>query len=87
MLCADRGHRAGAHVGQAGRVDDRDGPAGRRIEEVEQPHLGGQPGAPVVDEIADDLDAGVAERGDVAAQHVEMAVEARIRLEVHARAR
>ena len=39
----------------------------------------------VVDIVADDLDAGRVERRDVAAQHVEMAVEGRVRLEMHAR--
>ena len=39
----------------------------------------------VVDEVADDLDAREIERRHIAAQHVEMAVEIRVRLEMDAR--
>ena len=55
------------------------------IEEREHRELGRQALLPVVDEIADDLDAGDAERRDDAAQHVEMAFGGALRHEVHAR--
>ena len=49
------------------------------------PNLRRQAVQVVVDIVADDLDAGRVERRDVAAQHVEMAAEGRVRLEMHAR--
>ena len=55
------------------------------IEESEHRELGRQTQLPVVDEIADDLDAGDAERTDDAAQHVEMTFGGALRDEVHAR--
>ena len=48
--------------GQLGGVDDRQRYAGARVVEREEPELGRQPAAVVVDEVADDLDAGDAER-------------------------
>ncbi len=74
MLGAQRGHGAGAHVGDGGRIQDRLRHAGRWIEQVEDRHLGGQAELEVVDEVADDLDAGEAQRLHHAAQHVEMPV-------------
>ena len=72
---ADRGDRAGAHVGDAAGVQDRLGRADARIEQRQDAELGGQALLVVVDEVADDLDAGgVDRRADGAAQHVEMAV-------------
>ncbi len=57
-----------------------------RIEQVEQPHLRRQAAPVVVDVVADDLDAGERERRDVAAQHVEVAVDTRASGdEMHAR--
>ena len=72
MLGAQRGHRTRAHVGQHRRIEDGARRAGIGIEEGEHGELGRQPLFPVVHEIADDLDAGDAERSDDAAQHVEM---------------
>ena len=40
VLGADGGHRAGAHVGDVGGIDDRQRCAGLRVEEIEQRQLG-----------------------------------------------
>ena len=85
MLGADRRHRAGAHVGDDGGVEDGARHAGARIEQIEDAEFRRQAVQVVVDIVADDLDAGRVERRDVAAQHVEMAAEGRIRLQMHAR--
>ena len=55
---ADRGHRAGAHVGDAAGVEDRLRRAGARIEQRKHRELRREAELVVVDEIADDLDAG-----------------------------
>ncbi len=85
MLGSDRRHRAGAHLGDRGRVDEGDRHAGARIEEIEQRHLRGQAALVVVDIVADDLHAREAHRRHIAAQHVEMAAEGRVGLQMHAR--
>ena len=85
MLRADRRHRAGAHVGDDGGVEDRARHAGARIEQVQDAEFRRQAVLVVVDVVADDLDAGRIERRDVAAQHVEMAMEGRVGLEMDAR--
>ena len=75
-----RGHRAGAHVGDAGRVDHRERDArSRGSKRLSSPISDGRPALVVVDVVADDLDAGERERRDVAAQHVEVAVDRRRR--------
>ena len=75
MLGADRGHRAGAHVGDAAGIEDGLRRAGARIEQSQDREFGGKAELVVVDEVADDLDArGIDRRLDGAAQHVEMAV-------------
>src|SRR5258708_19280878 len=75
MLGADRGHRTGAHVGDAAGIEDRLWRAGTRIEQREDSKLGRKTELVVVDEVADDLDAcGIDRRLDGAAQHVEMPV-------------
>ena len=82
---AERGHRAGPHVGDPGRVDDRARLPGPGVEQREQAHLGRQPGAVVAVEVADDLHAREPERAHDAAQDVEVPVDGRVGLEVHAR--
>ncbi len=82
---AERGHRAGPHVGDPGRVDDRARLPGRGVEQRQEAHLRRQPGAVVAVEVADDLDAREPERADDAAQDVEVPVDRRVGLEVHAR--
>ena len=85
VLGAERGQGAGAHLGDQGGVEQRHRHAGLRVEEIEQRHLRRQAAAPVLDIVADDLDAGQALRREVAAQHVEMALEGGIGLEMDAR--
>ncbi len=85
ILGAERGDRTGPHVGDRGGVEQRARHAGARIEQVEERHLRGQAALVVVDIVADDLDPGEIEWREVAAQHVEMAVERLVRDEVHAR--
>ena len=85
MFGADRRDGAGAHVGDDGGVEDGARRAGARVEQVEDAEFRRQAVQVVVDIVADDLDAGRVERRDVAAQHVEMAVEGGVRLEMHAR--
>ena len=85
MACPERGERAGAHLGDGGGVDHGHRHARTRVEEVEQCHLGGQPGLVVADVVAHDLDSGQPEWSDVAAQDVEVAVERGIGREVDAR--
>src|SRR5260221_7612798 len=75
MLGADRGHRAGAHVGDAAGIEERLRYTGARIEQRQDRKLGRETELVVVDEVADDFDArGIDGRLDGAAQHVEMAV-------------
>src|SRR5260221_2094053 len=75
MLGADRGHRTGAHVGDAAGIEDRLWRAGTRVEQREDSKLGRKTELVVVDEVADDLDAcGIDRRLDGAAQYVEMPV-------------
>lgn len=85
MLGADGGDRAGAHIGDDGGVEDGAWRAGARVEQVEYAEFGRQGVQVVVDIIADDLDAGRIERRHIAAQHVEMTAEGRIRLKMDAR--
>ncbi|MNN35060.1 hypothetical protein D3C81_1488980 [compost metagenome] len=85
VLGTERGQRPGAGIGDEGGVDHRDRHAGARIEQVQHGHLRRQAVLVVVDEIADDLDAGQAKRRHVAAQHVEVAIEGGVRHQVHAR--
>ena len=82
---AERGHGAGAHLGDAGGVDDRDRHAGLGVEQVEDGELGRQAAPPVVDEVADDLHARQAQRAHDAPQDVEVPVDAAARHEVDAR--
>src|ERR1700688_501016 len=75
MLGADRGHGAGAHIGDAAGIEDRLGRAGARIEQCKDGKLGRKAELVVVDEVTDDLDArGIDRRLDGAAQYVEMPV-------------
>src|SRR4029450_12521312 len=85
MLRTDRGDRAGASVGDPGRVDDRNRHPGAWVEEIEQRHLGWQAATIVIDKVADDLDARESERGNVAAQDVEMPVKRAVGDEMRAR--
>jgi len=85
MLRAEGGHGAGPHVGDRAGIDHREWHAAARIEQVEQRHLRRQVLLVVVDIVTDDLDAGEPQRGDVAAKHVEVAVESWIGNKVHAR--
>ena len=57
VLGADRGHRAGAHVGDDGGVEDGARHAGARIEQIEDRQFRRQAVQVVVDIVADDLDA------------------------------
>ena len=83
---ADRGHGAGAHIGQVAAVDDRFRDPIMRVHQKEESHLRRQAVAIVVDVVADDLHACEAERSlESAAEHVEMTVDLRVRHEVHAR--
>ncbi len=85
MLGTDRGDRAGAHVGDAARIEDRPGRAGAGIEQGQDRQFGRKAELVIVDEVADHLDARAVDRRlDRAAQHVEMAV-GDTGLEVHAR--
>ena len=84
VLGADRGDRAGAHVGEPRRIDDRQRAAGPRIEQIEETHLRGQTVAVIVDVVGDDLDTCETERRDIASQHIEVTVEGSIRREMHA---
>src|SRR6478752_7137764 len=85
MLGADRGHRAGAHVGDAARVEDRLGRAGSRIEQHQNGQFGWKAELVIVDEVADHLDPrAVDRRPDRTAQHIEMTV-GDPRFEMHAR--
>jgi hypothetical protein len=85
VLAAQRGDGPGAHLGDRGGVQDRHRPPGARVEQVEDAELGRQALLVVVDEVADHLHPGQAQRRHVAAQHVEMAVEGRVRHQMHAR--
>ena len=85
MPGTESGQGAGAHVGDGGRIEDGARHAGAGIEQIEQSHLGWQADLVVVDVVADDLDPGEFERPDITPQHVEVAVEGRIRRQVDAR--
>ena len=85
MSGTDRGDRTGAHVGQPSGIDHRDRRSGPRIEEAQQAHLGRQRAPVIIDVIADDLDAGKTQRRHIAAKHVEVPAERRVRGEMHAR--
>ena len=75
MLGADRGHRAGAHVGDAAGIQDRLRDAGAWVEQGQDGELGRQAALVVVHEVADDLDPGRVDRLlDRPAQHVEVPV-------------
>ena len=75
---AERGHRAGAHVGDAVASRIACGMPVRGSKRLRRRQLRRQAELVVVDEVADDLDAGAVERrDDRAAQHVEMAVDDR----------
>ncbi len=83
---ADGGDGTGPHRRDGGGVDHRDWPAGLGIGKIEHRHLGRQVVPVVVEEVADDLDAGEPQGMDHAAQHVEMtARRALFRHQVHAR--
>jgi hypothetical protein len=83
VLGADRGDGSRAHVGEPGRVDNRNGASRAGVEQVEEAHLRRQSEPPVIDEIADDLDTRERERRDVTAEHVEVTVERCIGHEMH----
>ena len=81
---AERGDRARAHVREPGRVDHGLRHAGARVVQRQQAVLRGQPELIVVDEVAHHLDAGEAERSDVAAQDVEVTAERLVGPQMHA---
>ena len=85
MPGADGCDGASAHVGDDGGIEDGAWRAGARVEEVQDAELGRQAVQVVVDIVADDLHAGSIERRHIAAQHIEMAVEGRVGLEMDAR--
>ena len=68
ILGAERGDRAGPHVGDRAGIEQRSRHAGAGIEEVEQRHLRRQAALVVVDIVADDLDARHIDRREIAAQ-------------------
>src|SRR5436190_4772423 len=70
VLGADGRQRPSASVGEVGGIDDRRRRTRLRIEQREQPELGRQVAAVVVDEVPYDLDSGRAERRDIRAEHV-----------------
>src|SRR5260370_25664764 len=75
MLGADRGHGAGAHIGDAAGIQDRLRRTRARIEQRENGQLGRKTELVIVDEVADDFDArGIDRCLDGAAQDVEMPV-------------
>ena len=71
VLRAERGHRAGAHPGDRGGVDDRVGGAGLGTDEQQGGELGRQAVLVVAAEVPQDLDADGANRADVALENVE----------------
>ncbi len=85
VAAAERGDGAGAPLGDRGRVDDRARDSRARVVERQQRQLRRQAELVVAVVVADDLDAGHAERRDVRAQEVEVAVERRVGHEVLAR--
>ena len=86
VLCADRRHGAGPHVGQVAPVDDRLGNAVARVHQQQQADLGGKSFLVVVDIVADHLDAGeIDRRPECAAQDVEMPLHGGIGHQMHAR--
>ena len=85
MLGADGRDGAGPHLGDGGGVEDGAGRPGARIEQVEDGEFRRQILAVIVDEISDNLHPGQVHGGDVAAQHVEVAVEGGVGHEVDAR--
>ena len=64
--------RAGAHVGDGGRVENGLHHPGLRIEQVHHRHFRGQAVLVVIHIVADNLDARHMQGLDIAAQHVEM---------------
>jgi hypothetical protein len=72
---AERGQRAGPHLGDCGRGQHGHRSAGARIEEAEQAELGRKPEPVVLDVVADDLHSCQTERLDVCPEHVEVALE------------
>ena len=75
---AERSEGARPALRDLGRVDDRQRHPRARVEERDESELGREPGAVVLDEVADDLHAGHAERPDGRAENVEVTREGRI---------
>ena len=73
------------HRRERGSVDDRDGRAGARVEQTEQPELGGQPELMVADVVPDHLHAGELQRLKIAPEDVEVSADGGVRAEVHPR--
>src|SRR4051794_36349031 len=85
MARSDGGQSTGPHRGELRSVDDRRRCTALRVVERDEPELGRQPATIVVDEVADDLYPGNAERCDICPQDVPVAGELRPRHEMHAR--
>ena len=76
MFCADCRDGPGAHIGQAGCIDNGGGRTVERVEQGQEPVFRWPPFLVVADEITDDLDAGLGDMAaDPAAQHIEMAFD------------
>ena len=85
MFCADCGDGTGAHIGQAGCIDNGGGRTVERVEQGQEAIFRWPPFLVVSDEIADDLDAGLANMAaDPTAQDIEMAFNAGARFEMNA---
>jgi hypothetical protein len=85
MSGADCRHRAGAHLGDRGRVDEGERNAGVGVEQVEHRDLGRQVVPVVLVEISHHLHARDAERPDYAAQDVEVPLVGGFRHQMDAR--
>jgi hypothetical protein len=85
MTGAQGGHGARAHLRDAGRIDNRPWLPRTGVHQDQDRKLGRQTDAVVAVEVTDDLHAGQPERQHDPAQHVEVPVDRRIGLEVHAR--
>ena len=85
ILCANRRHCAGAHIGDGRAIDNGTRYAGTGIHEIDGGELRRISALIVIDEVADNFYTGDTNGRDIASQHIEVTVEAGIRHEVHTR--
>jgi hypothetical protein len=82
MLCAHAGDGTRSLPGEAGCLHEAERHAGFRIVERQQSYFRRQLTPPVVDVVTDDLDAGAADRPDIAWEDVEVSVHQMIEHQV-----